>query len=201
MLKKAGLPGRKAFLRQHPHGLRLADNRPGTFLGTDRVLTPDGRVDLAPAAYRDDFRDRLDTDYDQELRQADRFKLIGKREVRRVNTSSANVARLVRDRTNYCYIHPDDAREIGVADGDRVDVSSAFGRITIPVRLSDEMMRRTVAIPQCWGHEKADGLGHAQRHPGVNSNLLAGDGPENVERLSGMSHLSGIPVDLSPHPA
>mgnify|MGYP002001949596 FL=1 len=73
---------------------------------------------------------------------------------------------------------------------------SAFGRIEIPVRVTDEMMPRTVAIPQCWGHEKADGLSHARQHPGVNSNLLAGDGYENIEKLSGMSHLSGIPVDI-----
>jgi hypothetical protein len=30
----------------------------------------------------------------------------------------------------------------------------------------------------------------------VNANLLAGDGVENVERLSGMSHLSGILVEI-----
>ena len=31
---------------------------------------------------------------------------------------------------------------------------------------------------------------------GVNSNHLAGDGTENIETLSGMSHLSGIPIEL-----
>jgi hypothetical protein len=35
----------------------------------------------------------------------------------------------------------------------------------------------------------------------VNSNVLAGDGPESIERLSGMSHLSGILVDLRKAPA
>ena len=58
------------------------------------------------------------------------------------------------------------------------------------------MMPRTIAIPQCWGHAKAEGLSHARAHPGVNSNLLAGDGASNVEPLSGMSHLSGILVEL-----
>ena len=58
------------------------------------------------------------------------------------------------------------------------------------------MMPRTVAIPQCWGHKDAKGLGHAAEHPGVNSNLLAGDGPGNIEKLSGMSHLSGISIDV-----
>jgi formate dehydrogenase len=57
-------------------------------------------------------------------------------------------------------------------------------------------MRRTVAIPQCWGHKNAGGLQHAALHPGVNSNLLAGDGPDNIEKLSGMSHLSGILIEV-----
>ena len=57
-------------------------------------------------------------------------------------------------------------------------------------------MPRTVAIPQCWGHAKADGLSHASKHPGVNSNLLAGDGLDHIEKLSGMSHLSGILIDV-----
>lgn len=60
-------------------------------------------------------------------------------------------------------------------------------------------MPRVVAIPQCWGHDEADGLRHAQRHPGVDSNLLAGDGPGNVEELSGMGHLSGIVVEVRAH--
>ena len=82
--------------------------------------------------------------------------------------------------------HPDDL----------VEVVSRFGKIEIPVRVTSEMMDRTVAIPQCWGHQSADGLSHARKHPGINSNLLAGDGPETIETLSGMSHLSGILVDI-----
>jgi hypothetical protein len=35
--------------RDHPHGMLLAPNRPGSFLGTERVLTDDGKVQLAPA--------------------------------------------------------------------------------------------------------------------------------------------------------
>jgi anaerobic selenocysteine-containing dehydrogenase len=196
MLKKAGLPPAKVMAREHPHGLRLPENRGGNYLGTARVLTDDGKVNLAPAAYLDGLREKLDTLYSDELAQRDAFKLIGKREMRRLNTSSANVPRLVKEPTNYAYLNPDDAAELGVRDGDVVAVRSAHGAIRVPVRVSREMMRRTVAIPQCWGHAAAEGLAHAQRHPGVNSNHLAGDGIENVEPLSGMSHLSGIVVQL-----
>jgi formate dehydrogenase len=196
MLKKAGLPGAAAMAHEHPHGILLPENRGGNYLGTARVLTDDGLVDLAPAPCVQTFRARIDALYAEELARRDAFKLIGKREIKRMNTASANVPRLVKDSTNYAYINPADAAELEVRDGERLTVASAYGEIEIPVRLSPEMMPRTVAIPQCWGHGKADGLTHAQRHPGVNSNYLAGDGAENIEALSGMSHLSGIVVEL-----
>ena len=196
MLKKAGLPGTRKFAAEHPHGILLPENPGGNFLGTDRVLTGEGKVDLAPEPYVKTFEDTAASLHRREIASRDRIKLVGKREMRRLNTSSANCERLVSEATNYAYMSVADAQRIGVGDGDVVEVVSAFGRIEIPVRVTDEMMPRTVAIPQCWGHEKADGLSHARQHPGVNSNLLAGDGYENIEKLSGMSHLSGIPVDI-----
>ncbi len=134
--------------------------------------------------------------YDEERRRIGEFKLIGKREIKRMNSASANVPRLVKEDTNYAWIHPGDAAELAVASGDVLVVRSDFGRIEIPVRVSDEIMPRTVAIPQCWGHRDAEGLSHARGHPGVNSNWLAGDGPRNIDPLSAMSHLSGIWVRL-----
>lgn len=41
---------------------------------------------------------------------------------------------------------------------------------------------------------------HAPHHPKVKSSFLAGDGPETIEPLSGMSHLSGILVELRKAP-
>ncbi len=200
MLKQGNVPGVRRMRERHPHGLRLPRNEGGNFLGTDRVLKADGLVDLAPEPFVATFRERADALFADELAQRDRMKLIGKREMRRINTSSSNCEALVRETTNYAYLSPEDARRIGVANDDLVEVESAHGRIVIPIRVDDDMMPLTVAIPQCWGHEKADGLSHAQKHPGVNSNHLAGDGYDNVEKLSGMSHLSGILVDVRPAP-
>jgi anaerobic selenocysteine-containing dehydrogenase len=200
MLKKGGLPGRKAFLRDHPHGLLLQPNKGDNFLGTDRVLTDNGKVQLAPVEYVQTFNEKAEGLFAEEVARLGEFKLIGKREIKRMNSASANVPRLVKQETNYAYISSEDARELGVHAGDMVTVRSAFDSIRIPVKVSDEMMPRTVAIPQCWGHKDADGLSHAQRHPGVNSNYLAGDGPDNIEKLSGMSHLSGIFVEIERAP-
>jgi anaerobic selenocysteine-containing dehydrogenase len=197
MLKQSGQPNYKAMLKDHPHGLRLPDNAGDNFLGTERVLTDDGLVDLAPAPFVEQFEKSVETMYRQELANLGRMKLIGKREIKRMNTSSSNSVRLVKEETNYAYISPVDAERIGVGEREWVDVRSDHDCISIPVRISDEMMPGTVAIPQCWGHEKADGLPHAQKHPGVNSNFLAGDGYGNTEKLSGMAHLSGILVDIT----
>ncbi len=196
MLRKGGLPGRKKMAREHPHGILLPEQEGGDFLGTERVLTPDGLVDLAPAEIALHFAKSADALYEDERANASRIKLIGKREMRRLNTSSSNSAALVREKTNYAYLSVEDAERMDVANDDWLEVTSEHGRVRIPARVTDEMMPRTIAIPQCWGHAKADGLSHAKAHPGVNSNWLAGDGPENIERLSGMSHLSGILVDV-----
>lgn len=196
MFKQAGLPGIREMAEKHPHGLLLPENEGGNFLGTDRVLTPHRKVDLAPEPIVAAFEATAERFYAEELANRERLKLIGMRQLKRMNTASSNSAPLVRETTNYAYLHPEDAARIGVANGDPVEVESDHGRIRIPVRVSDEMMPRTVAIPQCWGHAKAEGLSHAKTHPGVNSNLLAPDGPESIERLSGMSHLSGILIDV-----
>ena len=124
--------------------------------------------------------------------------------MRRINTSSANAPGLVRETTNYAYVSPATRRASASRTAKWRSSSRPTAGSRSRSRVTDEMMPRTVAIPQCWGHAKADGLSHARHHPGVNSNLLAGDGAANVEPLSGMSHLSGILVELrkaQPEPA
>ena len=196
MLKKGGLPGRKRLAKEHPHGKLLPPYRGGDFLGTERVLTKDGRVDVGPPPLVERFEKAAEGLFEDERTNRDRMKLVGKREMKRMNTSSSNCEALVRETTNYAYLSVEDAERLGVGQGDLVEVSNEFGRIRLPARVSDEMMPRTLAIPQCWGHKDAEGLSHARRHPGVNSNFLAGDGPENIEALSGMSHLAGILVEV-----
>jgi formate dehydrogenase len=59
-------------------------------------------------------------------------------------------------------------------------------------------MPGTVAVPHGWGHQHARGLSVARKTRGVNVNLLAADGPDRLERVSGMAHLTGIPVEVRP---
>ncbi len=198
MLKRANMPGIKEMNEKHRHGLLLPPNEGENFLGTNRVLTRNKKVDVAPAPIVVAFEESVERLYREEVENRDRLKLIGMRQIKRMNTASSNSEVLVSEKTNFAYLNPEDAERIGVANGETVNVRSEHGQIRIPVRISDAMMPRTIAIPQCWGHAKADGLSHASTHPGVNSNLLAGDGLANIESLSGMSHLSGILIDVDP---
>src|SRR5262249_31158089 len=89
MLKKAGLPSARRMRREHPHGILLAPNQPGSFLGTARVLTDDGKVQLAPAELVSAARG-LEGRYADELVRRGELKLISKRELRSLNSWMRN---------------------------------------------------------------------------------------------------------------
>jgi len=54
----------------------------------------------------------------------------------------------------------------------------------------------TVALPHGWGHR--GGWRLANRHAGVNVNLLSSSDVEDLEPLAGMAFLNGIPVRVEP---
>ena len=57
-------------------------------------------------------------------------------------------------------------------------------------------MPGTVALPHGWGHQSSL-QGVASKTEGVNVNILAGDGPQRLEKYSGMARLTAIPVEVS----
>ncbi|MDJ0867557.1 MAG: molybdopterin-dependent oxidoreductase [Myxococcota bacterium] len=190
--------GSFARLEREPHGRRLADHQPGSFLGA-RVSHEDGRIALAPAVLLERAR-TLDADYAAEREGADRLKLITRRHVKTHNSWTHNHPDFVSGtrHTNHLYMHPDDAASRGLGDGDLADVSSATATVRIPVSLLPDLQPGTCAMPHGWGHQVAPGLGVASKTGGVNVNLLAADGPEAVEPVSGMAHLTGIYVEVRP---
>jgi hypothetical protein len=66
------------------------------------------------------------------------------------------------------------------------------------VKLLPELMPGTVALPHGWGHQQATGLRVARRTRDVNVNLLAADGLDGIDPVSGMAQLTGIVVDVRP---
>ncbi len=198
LLRVTGSGSFKALLR-HPNGKPREGARPGSFLGK-RIVTKDGRVQLAPKRFLEAAA-KLEPDFEAEKAVAHRFKLIGKRAHTTNNSWTQNIPELTRGKdgqTNHLYVHPEDAAMLGMANGDVADVSSEVATLRVPIRLHPELMRGVVALPHGWGHQDARGLSVASKLSGVNINLLAGDGPDRVEELSGMAQLTGILVDVEP---
>lgn len=190
------LSGNKGFSQLHDarHGRLRAPHVAGDFLGS-RVTTDDGKVNLAPAPLLQQARERLEVDYAAELGRKDQLKLITRRAVTTHNSWTHNHAPFVAgDRgTNYLYMHPQDMAARGLDEGAMVDVRSETAAVRVPVRALADLMPGTAALPHGWGHQRA-GQTVARETRGVNVNLLAADGPEQLERVSGMARLTGIPI-------
>ena len=186
---------------KHTEGKPRNQVSPGTFLGK-RPTTDDGLVHLAPEEFVTEAAG-LEKRF-QELRVADDqgvFRLISKRAHSTHNSWTQNVDELTNgehNRTNYLYMHPEDVERLGLAEGAAADVTSDTATIRLPVKLLKELLPGTVSVPHGWGHQHAIGLSVAGALSGANVNVLASDGPHNVEPLSGMAHLSGIQVQVSP---
>lgn len=193
------LCGQKSYrhLLKFPHGKLRKDHEANSFLGK-RVVTTEGKINLAPEVLMQ-MTPKLEMAFEQEQKSREKLKLITKRAVTTHNSWTHNLDRMVangRD-TNYLYMHPADAEVRKLRDLDLVDVASTTGTVRVSLKLLDELMPGTVALPHGWGHQAAKGLSVASKTKGVNVNILAADGPENLEPVSGMAHLTGIPVEVS----
>jgi anaerobic selenocysteine-containing dehydrogenase len=199
LLRSTGQGGFARLLTE-PHGRLRAAHEGADFLGK-RMVTADGLVDLAPPALMEQAA-KLEADFERELAsmRAGTLKLITRRAVTTHNSWTHNIEEFVAAdrRTNYLYLHPDDAARAGLAEGGIADVESATATVRVPVKLHADLMPGTVALPHGWGHQHARGLSVAGGTEGVNVNLLAADGPEALEKVSGMAHLTGIPVQVRP---
>jgi anaerobic selenocysteine-containing dehydrogenase len=191
-LRRGGLSIKR--LRAARHGIQLAPHQP-TGVQKKRIRHRDGLVhfdspELLTEARRLGERHIDDPEYP--------MSLISLRELRSHNTWMHNAPKLMAGgRRHTARVHPDDAATIGVADGGRVRITSPSGQIEIEVTVTDEIIQGTVAVPHGWGH-RGGGWSVANQTPGVNINLLASTEIEDLERLSGMTLLDGIPVRLEP---
>jgi anaerobic selenocysteine-containing dehydrogenase len=169
---------------------------PGTFFER-QVWTSDGRVDCCPPLFAAAFvRCRLL--FQQVLRERDGLRLIHGRDPWMHNTWFANLPRMRRQgrTTNPLSIHPGDAANLGIADGDQVRVASEHGEVAATATLDDELMPGVVSMVHGWGHTASPRLRVAAAHPGTNPNVLLPSGPGSYEPLSSQAHMTGIPVSV-----
>jgi anaerobic selenocysteine-containing dehydrogenase len=187
-LRRRGLSRKK--LLANPGGIKLADCLPTGVL-RKRVHHRDRRVHVDHPVFRREM-ERLvaspssdDPDYP--------LRLFSVRELRSHNTWLHNVPKLMAgDRVQRLRIHPEDADELGIRDADEVEVASRHGRICVSARVTDEVMRGSVGLPQGWGHK--GGWQRAVAAGGSNYNRLTSNAVTEVDRPSGQAVLNGVAV-------
>jgi anaerobic selenocysteine-containing dehydrogenase len=179
----------------NPHGVDLGPLVPRL---PETLYTEGKRLQLAPVEYREDL-DRLRGRWLDAvpLAPADRpFLLVGRRQLRSNNSWLHNSQRLVKGKARCTLlVHPGDAARLGLVDGSSARVRSRVGAAVVPVEVSDEIMPGVVSLPHGWGHGLPGvGLRVAAAHPGASLNDLTDE--EHVDRLSGTSSFSGVPVSV-----
>jgi anaerobic selenocysteine-containing dehydrogenase len=177
----------------------------------ERLQTKGKRIDLAPEVYVADVP-RLEAslrafEASRAAREGNKAEagadasaadllLIGRRHLRSNNSWMHNAARLVKGR-NRCtlLIHPEDAGPLDVRSGDRVRITSRVGSVEAEAEVTDTILRGVVSLPHGWGHDRPGvELRVASEHAGVSLNDLTDD--TLIDRLSGCTHLNGIPVKV-----
>lgn len=113
-----------------------------------------------------------------------RLALIPRRQLRHLNSQLAGggTADGRRD-APHVLVHPSDAAERGLADGDHALVHANGATLRLVVELDDEIRRGVVSVPHGFGV--------------VNVNVLT-SGEHLVDPLTGMVRYSGLPVELEP---
>jgi anaerobic selenocysteine-containing dehydrogenase len=185
---RGGLSLRR-LVEQHPHGVVVAPHiRTGVL--RDAVAYLSRRMKLVHA----DIACEVDKLTRGTHPDGYPLRMIGMREPRSENSWMHNSPLLMRgDRTQHALIHVDDAADLHISDGDMVRVSSPYGQITVGVTATKDLMAGVIAVPHGWGHKGTGTWRVANRAGGANVNQLTSSDPGDVESLSGMAWLTGVP--------
>ncbi|AOW78865.1 dehydrogenase [Colwellia sp. PAMC 20917] len=183
-----------AKLIDNPHGIDIGPLMPCI---EARIKTEQGSVNLVPQLYINDLPRLQNVIIHPARDKKYPFDLIGRRLVKSHNTWTQNSERLIKGK-NPCTleVHPDDAKVLGISNGQSVMVSSMVGEVKIEVVITDDIQRGVVSMPQGWGHnQQGTQMSVAAKQPGVSINDLTD--ASRVDTLTGNAALNGTPVAIN----
>ncbi|MDY7226645.1 molybdopterin oxidoreductase family protein [Hyalangium rubrum] len=182
-------------LRRAPHGVDLGPLQPCL---PGRLANKERRIHLAPEPLVEDVaRLRAAFPEDAAPPAEGELLLIGRRHLRDNNSWMHNVPMLMKGKPRCTLMmHPEDARALGLAEGDEAVVTSRVGEVSVPVSVTDEVMRGVVSLPHGYGHRRGGvRLSVAQEHAGASLNDLTDD--QRLDALCGNAAFSGVPVRVT----
>ncbi len=179
-------------LKKAPHGIDLGPLKPAL---PDKLFTDNRRIQLLHAVYEKGL-EQLEQSVQEELNGEFNLLMIGRRGARSNNSWMHNSQRLVKGKSRCTLlIHPDNAAQRGIEEGDLVTVSSHVGSLQIKVEVSDSIMKGVVSMPHGWGHNREGSrLSVAEKKAGVSMNDLTDE--QLVDPLTGIAVLNGVPVKV-----
>ncbi len=189
-----------AGLRQAERGLALlARNEPGTFF-TEQIMTEDRVLDCCPAILESTLARAAVIFNDFEQEPVDQLKLINRRTTNTLNSFFQNVAALKERGADHnpIFMHPTDIAKLGLQIDQPARIYNDCGSVVALVAADPNLRAGVVAMTHGFGNQSASGMKTAQRFPGVNVNMLSPSGAGSFDPISGMSHLTGIPVSVAP---
>ncbi len=173
-----GLPGLRwrvatlgldRWLPRPRHGFNGLRPRPGRYLARSRLRFWDPAFAGEIEAMR------------RPPAEPERFLLIGRR--RRLGHNSwLHGGVRDGDPEPHAWLGPEQMAELGLEDGDEIEIRSEAGALRIAVRAQEGLAERTGVVPH--------GV------PGWNVNEIIPAGPANIERLSGQLTMTGIPAQI-----
>lgn len=137
-------------LMENPHGLQYESKSYGQLaeqLGQQKIQ-------IAPDNFIQELKIRLAdlSDNTTESEQEYPFYLMGKRTLHMMNSWQMELDNVQkREAENLCEMHPEDAQQLNIVDGDLVVVSSAIGEIRIAAKLSDKVSAGKLVVQHGWG--------------------------------------------------
>lgn len=177
-------------LRDYPHGV-MVDMPDPTTGWQERIGWPDRKITLFHPLIAAEL-ERLAQHWEAPAA----LTLIGRRDIRSINSWMHNIDGLVRSQKPLLIVHPSDAQRYGLTDGGHARVSTRHGAVEVLILVSEDIVAGTVCYPHGWGHD--GGWSRANATPGQNINALLGLGADDIEYISGTTLMEGIAVSLEP---
>jgi anaerobic selenocysteine-containing dehydrogenase len=127
------------------------ENEPTVQFADLSFPTPSGRIELASAAAEADGHPRLPVPFADDRPQNGRLRLLSPASPWMLNDSFANDPKIARRiGTATVAIHPQDAAEHELSEGDQAVLESEVGTLTLPITISRDLPRGVIYSPK--GH-------------------------------------------------
>ena len=148
-----------------------------------RFPTPSGRIEIASERAERDGHHRVPQPTAEPRPEPGRFRLLSPASPWLMNDSFANDARIERKLGEaWVAMHPEDARERGLGDGDAVRLSNATGSLRLRLRVSDEVLRGVLLSPKGrWPKREPSGANVNALNPGQKADMAGSTAVHSIE--------------------